>query len=175
MCVAHSGPPKVVGCPLFRANGAVPNLLHNFISKLQEDFYASKEEGFPEIGRPQVWTSSKQASGECHAPEEARHAEVRQGWEGGHGEEPQTGHRHRALGGSKKGSQGSQEEGRIKAALKTERTRAAKERGRATSQAKCSSKEIARHEREFAAHLSGEKLGLPALVFDLDGTLIDRI
>jgi hypothetical protein len=61
----------------------VPTLLHNFITKLQKDFYASKEEGFPEIGRPQVWTGSKQASGECHAPEEARHAEVRQGREGG--------------------------------------------------------------------------------------------
>src|SRR6266481_4162068 len=85
----HAGPPKVIACPLFGGNGAAPTLFHNFITKLQEDFYASEEEGFPEIGRPQVWTSCKQASGECHAPEEARHAEVRQGREGGHSEEPQ--------------------------------------------------------------------------------------
>src|ERR1700730_14756347 len=116
MCVAAPGPPKVVACPPFGGNGAVPTLLHNFITKLQEDFYASKEEGFPEIGRPQVWTSCKQASGECHAPQEARHLEVRQEREGRHREEPQAGDRHRALGGSKEGSQGSQEESRIKAA-----------------------------------------------------------
>src|SRR5260370_9964115 len=109
----NAGPPKVVACPVFGANGGVPTPLHNFITKLQEDFYASKEEGFPEIGRPQVWTSCQQTSGERHAPQEAWHVEVRQGREGRHREEPQAGDRHRALGGPKKGSQGSPKESRI--------------------------------------------------------------
>jgi hypothetical protein len=34
----------------------VPTLLHNFITKLQEDFYAGNE-GFAEIGRPQPGSS----------------------------------------------------------------------------------------------------------------------
>src|SRR5438309_10931147 len=101
MFVATRGSAKGRSMSSFGANGAVPTLLHNFITKVQEDLYVSKEEGFAEIGRPQVRTGRKQASGECHAPQEARHVEVRQGREGRHREEPQAGDRHRALGGSK--------------------------------------------------------------------------
>jgi len=155
----------------------VPTLPHNFITKLQEGFYASKEEGFPEIGRPQVWASCQQASGERHAPQEARHVEVRQGREGRHGEEPQAGDRHRALGGSKKGSQGSQEESRMKAAKETgENNGQRKSRdARPRRQSVPARKSHAMSESSRRPGLSGEKLGLPALVFDLDGTLVDRI
>jgi len=78
-----------------------------------------------------------------------------------------------ALGGSEKGSQGSQDKGRVRNRAKHVQRKSRDARPRRQSVPARKSHAMSESSRPPA--VSGEKLGMPALVFDLDGTLVDSV
>jgi hypothetical protein len=98
-------------------NNASDNLLSkSFSLTFTEEFHAEKKEviGTKEIVGTQIQQGSEQDGCERDAQTEARDAEVRPRRQRRKSEEPQTGDRDRAFGGTQEGRQGSEKKSRLR-------------------------------------------------------------
>jgi hypothetical protein len=83
------------------------------LSMPRSDYGREKTVGRQEekLEQEKVWKGREQTRRERDAPTKTRNVEERPRWKGRQGEEPQAGHRHRALGSAQEGREGPAKEG----------------------------------------------------------------